>query len=122
MKPEWISEYASYDDMFVSSGYEYKSEYFGSYQGDIAVVFREGNRKGYLILGYGSCSGCDMLESVRPWCYHQDECDCDWSGVQDLRDALIRNIRWDEPLPKKGDPNYWWSYDDEVMIWLKENY
>jgi hypothetical protein len=124
MRPEWISGYPRYDELIKSFGYEYVSEEFGDYQGDIAVVFREGNRKGYLIFGYGSCSGCDALEACTPYCHHteEQECDCDWSDVIDLRDRMLTYITWDEPLPDFKDENHWWSYEAEMYEWVKENY
>ena len=123
MKPNWLGEESlSYDTIIKSFGYKYKSEWIGSYQGDIAAVFKDGKRKGYLVIGYGSCSGCDELESIKPWCYHNDEeCTCDWSEVEKYRKSLMKSIRWNIPLPER-DGNDWWAYDNEVMDWLKENY
>lgn len=122
-KPEWSKpKYIGYDDIIDSFGYKSKYEYFGSYQGDIVVIVEDGSRKGYLIIGYGSCSGCDELEAVMPWCYCKEECSCDWSEVEDLRDRLLRSIIWDKEIPEENDGNHWWSYDKEMYAWLKENY
>lgn len=122
-RPEWSkSGYIGYDDIIDSFGYKSKYEYFGSYQGDIAVIVKDGSRKGYLIIGYGSCSGCDELEAVMPWCRCEDDCSCDWSGVEDLRDNLLRSIIWDKDIPEECDENHWWTYNQEMYAWLKENY
>lgn len=121
-KPEWLKSSYPYEDIISSFGYVARYQYFGSYQGDIAVVFRDGNRKGYLIIGYGSCSGCDALEAVRPWCWCDDECTCDWSGVEKLRDSLFRAINWDKEIPDERDENYWWAYDKELYDWIRKNY
>lgn len=33
----------------------------GYYQGDIFVIVKDGDRYGFVAVGYGSCSGCDAL-------------------------------------------------------------
>lgn len=55
----------SYGDMLSQiNGYELVSmEYDGGYQGNYCVVLSDGERLFYYIDSYGSCSGCDWLES-----------------------------------------------------------
>ncbi len=54
----------SYEGALVAAGAVVEaSEFFGSYQGDAWFrVLYEGKR-GWLRIGYGSCSGCDALEA-----------------------------------------------------------
>lgn len=54
------------------------------YQGDSWVLFRDGERYGYLCFGWGSCSGCDALEAC---CSHVE--------VTELRDSLWSGIHWE---------------------------
>jgi hypothetical protein len=35
----------------------------GDYQGDSRVLYRDGDRYGLLVFGWGSCSGCDSLQA-----------------------------------------------------------
>lgn len=53
------------------------------YQGDSRVLYKEGDRIGYLNFGWGSCSGCDALQA----CANIDK-------VQDLMDELYGRIKW----------------------------
>lgn len=53
------------------------------YQGDSFVLYRSGERYGYLNFGWGSCSGCDALQA----CDSIEE-------VQELMDKLYNNILW----------------------------
>ena len=84
----------SYDDLIASMEvnviYE---ESFGSYQGDTLYLVKEGRRYGYLHNGWGSCSGCDALQSAFDY--------GDWKEgaaarqrVHELRDQLYANITW----------------------------
>ncbi len=53
------------------------------YQGDSRLVFKDGNRHGLLIFGWGSCSGCDALQA----------CDS-LKEVDELRSQLKSEIIW----------------------------
>jgi hypothetical protein len=53
------------------------------YQGDSRIIFKDGDRYGVLIFGWGSCSGCDAMEA------------CDSiEDVEKLRTELHDTIRW----------------------------
>ncbi len=58
----------------------------GDYQGDLFSLFKDGSKYGYLVFGYGSCSGCDTLEAVQ-----MDE---GYEGIKTLRDSLFGRIKW----------------------------
>ena len=53
------------------------------YQGDSRILFRDGNRYGFLIFGWGSCSGCDSLQA----------CDT-FEEAEQLRNRLVHDTEW----------------------------
>jgi len=58
----------------------------GDYQGDDLFILRDGERYGFLSVGYGSCSGCDYLEGLGN----------DLQKVTEYRDELWEDIEWKE--------------------------
>jgi hypothetical protein len=54
-----------------------------NYQGDSLYLIRGDQGYGYLVFGWGSCSGCDALEA----CESQ-------ADVDELQDDLERGIKW----------------------------
>lgn len=60
---------------------------FGYYQGDYIYIFKSGWGYGFLIVGYGSCSGCDMLQS----CESLD-------SVLELQESLRNGVKWFDNL------------------------
>lgn len=75
-----------YDDLVKSWGYEIVAqEDFGSYQGDTAVLLRDGERYGWLVFGWGSCTYCDALQGCA------SEAD-----VRELREQLHADIHWED--------------------------
>jgi hypothetical protein len=123
-KPKWVKDQwgPSYTEIVDSWGYEVLAmDIHGSYQGDYTVLLADGERRGFTVIGYGSCSGCDALESRAPW---GDEEGADWSGVVDLADSLRDGVVWRESATELADylveelasenPNNWYSFDDEV--------
>lgn len=67
------------------------------YQGDSRVLYRDGNRYGYLQFGWGSCSGCDALQAC--------------GSYEDL-DTLIENLR---------ESVRWWESSEEAIAWLTKH-
>lgn len=60
--------YGGYDDIVMSFGYEIVLETsHGDYQGDLFYLLKDGDKYGFLNVGYGSCSGCDVLHSSIDW-------------------------------------------------------
>lgn len=53
------------------------------YQGDSRVLFKDGDKFGILIFGWGSCSGCDALQA----------CETD-EEVVSLQRSLYNSIIW----------------------------
>lgn len=61
-------------------------EYMGSYQGDAVVLLKREGLWGFLIFGYGSCSGCDALQGCSTW-----------EDVNDLIESMWLSIVWGTP-------------------------
>ena len=57
------------------------------YQGDTHVVIKSDNKFGYLVFGWGSCSGCDRLQACSTY-----------EDIQELMDSLHNDIKWFESL------------------------
>lgn len=110
-----------YADLLRSAGLEIKrEENFGSYQGDLVFLVSDGERTGLLIQGYGSCSGCDALESAHPW-----DDDGDFTDLAALRDQMVGEVQWPGPdgllaalEARIADPDRddWWRYADDAAL------
>lgn len=61
------------------------STYIGSWSGDVLMVLKNGTGFGLLIVGYGSCSGCDALKSCNTF-----------EELFDFREKLFKSIMWKE--------------------------
>ena len=58
-------EEATYEEAFKRLGYKILTwETFGSWQGDYAAILEKDGKLGFVVIGYGSCSGCDSLQAV----------------------------------------------------------
>jgi hypothetical protein len=99
----------SYEGLLRDHFEHVEEEYCGSYQGDIVFRVEDKGRIGYLVWGYGSCSGCDELEAA----YGDEEAEREIG--QDMANAVffgtVEEIRA-HALTKDG--NQWYSYDSEV--------
>lgn len=97
-----------YDDLVAEAGDVLVSATIGDYQGDFLYVFKSHMGYGFLVVGYGSCSGCDMLQA----CETLDE-------VEQLRVDLFDSIKWfdtvneltDYVLNKERELN-WYGYEE----------
>lgn len=75
----------NYDPLLQSMGYEIVLQVDDSdYQGDTRVLFKDGDKYGLLIFGWGSCSGCDSLQACSTY-----------RELEELRQELWQQIRWD---------------------------
>ena len=111
---EWIS----YDDVVESFGYKYELALeMGSYEGDYVYLLSDGLKRGFLMFGYGSCSGCDALEGcITP------------NDIRDLANSLHGNIRWFDSTYTRNafirdsvdDPNHWFSSEEEYKTWASD--
>lgn len=93
-------------------------ETFGDYQGDYAVILRRNDLLGFVVIGYGSCSGCDALEA----CDTQEDYDSVMNGVLSSiswgNEDLVRN-----KITNLFEDNNWYRYDagfiDSITALLK---
>lgn len=63
-----------------------------AYSGDSFLIYKNDNKYGLLVFGWGSCSGCDALQA----CDTIDE-------VQELMDGLYNDIIWFDSLQELKD-------------------
>ena len=110
-------EFASYEGIVESWGYEVVGwETFGDYQGDYFVLLRDGDRWGFVSIGYGSCSGCDALEAA---------CEDGPSVVEALSEELRTSVRWGsaadlaEFFSSEVAQRQWWSFERGVRPLLE---
>ena len=80
----WDAPY-DYDSLLESIGNIVVQVDDDDYQGDSRVLFRDGQRLGLLIFGWGSCSGCDALQACG-----------NLKDVDKLRSELFDSIQWFE--------------------------
>lgn len=128
-KPEWAPEKdyeLDYEHMVRSWGFTVLSfDTCGSYQGDHCVLLADGERRGFTMIGYGSCTGCDELEGIRPYDWTTDEGSPDWGPVIDLSERLKAGVHWEPSstalaewlesmLVSEGKGTDWFWYDDDV--------
>lgn len=90
-KGGYVSPYPDYITLIESTGTTVVlSEEVGSYQGDYYLLLTEAStpenpaRIGFLVFGYGSCSGCDALEAASS----------SIKDLDDLRRDLYNDIEW----------------------------
>lgn len=76
----------------------------GSYQGTMFVLLAANGSHGFLKFGWGSCSGCDALQS----------CDS-YKSLGDLMSNLMRSVEWFDTLA--GAQAYIAGLGDEPQGW-----
>jgi hypothetical protein len=130
-KPVWWGSYGGdYRSMVADWGCTVLAfETCGSYQGDHVVLLADGDRRGYLVIGYGSCSGCDSLEAMSssaPWDYDDEDDEdvppFDWTEINQFSTDTRGTVHWEDSAPQLAvwlqgrleADNDWWSFDDEV--------
>lgn len=132
-KPAWVDAEGdvSYDDIVKSWDFEIAAaQEFGSYEGDLAYVLKGTSiGVGLLVVGYGSCSGCDQLQATLSdigWDDTGNIREGDWGELVGLAKELRDSVHWE--ATKEGlaawvmaqPENRWWSYDREIAKWLNE--
>lgn len=116
-RPEWAKLYGGgYEGMVHAWGTVHEFITCGSWQGDyVALITDESNRLGFIVIGYGSCPGCDSYEAVAPW-----DDDGDWRGVVDLERELHEQVRWFDTADEFAtyaatrSGKDWWAHDQET--------
>lgn len=79
----YFSSPSSYQPMLDSFGTILVQVDDNDYQGDSRVLYRDGQRFGWLQFGWGSCSGCDALQA----------CDS-FAEIEKLMEELCSQVRW----------------------------
>ena len=102
-KTEWSLGYAG---NLEKRGYEFLIwETFGSYQGDYLAIARKDGKLGVVVIGYGSCPGCDAIEACG---YDTEPEDEGYPEYQKAIDFLMDNIERD----------FFWGTPDEIVAHL----
>lgn len=124
---EEISALSSYEGIVESWGYEVVDQQgFGDYQGDIVFVLRDGERVGYIVIGYGSCSGCDYLQNILDDLFYKTKEET-LEGLRTYRDQLKDDISWfdswdalhAEVTGTASNGNDWYWFDEDLMHYIK---
>lgn len=126
--PDWAkgdnAKSVDYHDMVASWGYTVEHlEYFGDYQGDVVALLTRPNAVGLVVIGYGSCSGCDVLEAVKDEVYYVSD-GTDLQPLIDLSESLREDIHWEKSRRVLREwidanlANHWWRWDREIMEWI----
>jgi len=107
MEDEYFFPEDSYDSLVASAGTIIKDWNIGDYQGDYVYLLKNGDRFGFTVVGYGSCSYCDALQS----CDNQEE-------VDELKESIVKDIFWGtaeevEAYAIKEDANRWYYYEHQ---------
>lgn len=79
------------------------------YQGDSRVLYEKDGKYGFLIFGWGSCSGCDSLQACN-----------NTNDIQELINELVNDVKWFDSLEelqkyfseKDWELEYSWHADE----------
>ncbi len=83
MTYEYYSAPMGYDGIVATQGEIIKEYIVGEWQGDYVYLLKNGERFGFTVIGYGSCSGCDVLQG----CENDEE-------FNELKEDVIKGIFW----------------------------
>ncbi len=84
---ESLSSFYEYDPIIRSFGTVLVQNEDDNWSGDTRVLLRNGNRYGFLVIGWGSCSGCDALQGCRTF-----------AEVDELINQIESDIKWFDSL------------------------
>lgn len=96
-----------YPDLIAPYGKILVDECLGSYQGDWLFVLESVNGYGFIPVGYGSCSGCDVLQGVGSL----DE-------LKTFQEDLGEDIKWFTTPEELKE--YIFSNDVDLQWWAHE--
>ena len=94
-------------------------EIFGSYQGDYGVVVKSEDKLGFVVIGYGSCSGCDAYEALETYNSESGKYEIPKDEANALANDIINSIFWgtaDEVRAKINNEfgdNNWYRHDSD---------
>lgn len=95
MQQQSLSIHAGYFDLLVYAGLTpLQCHKFGKGHGDYVFAVERDGRYGIIIIGFGSCAGCDVLTSVKPppGVDHWDEENL--AFIQIYATELAGNVHW----------------------------
>ena len=97
----------SYDSLVASAGTIIKDWHIGAWQDDYVYLLKNGNKFGFTVVGYGSCSYCDALEG----CENDDQ-------VEELKEEIVKGIFWGtaeevENYAINDHANRWYYHEHE---------
>ena len=99
--PSWLYDYQPMIDAFGKVAIQVDDDAF---QGDTRVLYDNDGKIGFLIFGWGSCSGCDALQAC-----------VTFYDVQELCDELQNDIKW---FDSKEDALKWAKEKDWATEWF----
>jgi hypothetical protein len=79
----------------------------GDYQGDELFVLKQGRHFAWVVVGYGSCEGCDWLMSLETF-----------AEIQEARDTVLNGIEW---RTKKALIEYLHNIDPANAFYMNED-
>jgi len=119
-----------YDDLLRFGGAKVLAyEAFGSYQGDWIAKVRIKFRVKWIHGGFGSCSGCDAIQSETEHCSHhweQFKNDCDKcqecvQGLKRLAAEYIAEATTFDDVFKEISKHDWDSETPKMVKWMEAN-
>lgn len=107
MTYEYYSPPMGYDQIVATQGEVIKDWVIGHWQGDYVYLLKNKDLYSLVVVGYGSCTGCDALQS----CNNDQE-------FNELYEDIIRRIVWGTKQDMLNDlnneeNNRWYYHEDE---------
>lgn len=109
------SRKAEYTSLLKEKGIEIRSwATFGQRQGDYASIVTANNKVGFVVIGYGSCSGCDAYAAATDGTTGEEQARL----LTDLAYSVINNIYWgtleelDAKIQNQGNDNNWYRHEE----------
>jgi hypothetical protein len=107
MTYEWYTPPMGYDQIVALKGEIVKDWTLGYYQGDYVYLLKNDDLYSLVVVGYGSCSGCDALEG----CENDED-------FEYLKQSIINSIVFTskEDLIKdlsNTESNRWYFYEED---------
>jgi hypothetical protein len=100
--------------------------YENNYQGDAWFMFKNNNMYGYLVFGWGSCSGCDELQG----CSNVDDVEkllisLDMSIIWKTKEEMLEYFKtkdWTLEFYYGNIDSYFNKFKDRVIAYLEKNH
>jgi hypothetical protein len=113
MTYEYYEAPMSYDEIVATQGEIIKDWVIASWQGDYVYLLKNNEKFGFIVIGYGSCSGCDALQG----CENDEE-------FNQLKKEIVDRIFWGtagdiEAYIINDNANRWY-YHEEDWIGIKK--